>query len=106
MNELLSICSSLEGYSSDRLGFVVTEAKKDNDCWNLSVQPYVKVTEEKPSAIDDSAVITMAERLYNRYSSNNIKFKTVFVSEENGYWFVKIKRIVEVTNEEENSEEE
>lgn len=104
-NELKDICDSLEGYSSDNLGFMVTKAEKlgaEGDSWLLNVEAYNKDSAE---GITDWAVITLSERLYNRYSSGKAKFKVIFINEEvaGKSWTVKVKK---VTDEEKGSEEE
>lgn len=99
INELKSICDSLDGYSSDDIGFMVVEAKLDEDSWLLSVKPYSKT--EKEVEID-SCLLLISDRLLNKYSER-VSYKITFASEDkNDCWCIKIKK---VENEKDNSEE-
>ena len=76
MNELLEICESLEGYSSDDLGFNVLDAEKCNESWKLRVEKYSKGL-ENPSQQDDRTFIILAERLYNKYSTDRKHYEII-----------------------------
>lgn len=96
MNELLGICESLEGYSGDDLGFNVLVAEKSNETWKLTVERYSKGL-ASPTEQFNNTLIVLAERLYNKYSSNRIQYEIINYSKLcKDTWCITIKELKEV----------
>ena len=81
MNDLKDLVIALDGYSVDKTGFEITEAHKGKEgFWNLSVQAYKKEGENYASESNVS-MLTLVDRIENKYGTHNNKW-TVVKAEE------------------------
>lgn len=91
MNDLKDLVCRLDGLSIENLGFRVLEASNDKCLWHLKVQGYYKKLDDSTSedtiSEDTISILTVVDRIENRYVSNELKWKVmkVEVMEDNMY---------------------
>lgn len=81
MNDLKDLVIALDGYSVDKTGFEITEAYRvKEDSWRLAIKAYKK--EDKDfSSESNVSMLTLVDRIENKYGTNNNKW-TVVKAEE------------------------
>lgn len=79
MNELRDLVITVDGYSVDKTGFEITEARKRNgDFWSLAVKAYKKEGEDKDfSSESNVSMLTLVDRIENKYGMHDIKWTVV-----------------------------
>lgn len=81
MNDLKDLVITVDGYSVDKTGFEITEAYRvKEDSWRLAIKAYKK--EDKDfSSESNVSMLTLVDRIENKYGTNNNKW-TVVKAEE------------------------
>lgn len=104
MNDLKDLVIAVDGYSVDKTGFEITEAYKgSSDSWRLVVKAYKKEGENFSSESDVS-MLTLVDRIENRYGTHNTKWTVVKAEEITlGSFELIVKK---VTDEKEDSSDE
>lgn len=104
MNDLRDLVITVDGYSVDKTGFEITEAHKGSgDFWSLSVTAYKKEGEDFTSESNVS-MLTLVDRIENKYGTHNNKWTVVKVGELTpGSFELTVKK---VTDEKEDSSDE
>lgn len=104
MNDLKDLLITVDGYSVDKTGFEITEAYKENgDYWNFAVKAYKKEGKDFSSESDVS-MLTLVDRIENKYGTYNNKWAVVKVEEITpGSFELTVKK---VTDEKEDSSDE
>ena len=105
MNDLKDLVITVDGYSVDKTGFEITEAHKGNgDFWSLSVKAYKKECENYISESNVS-MLTLVDRIENRYGTHSYWRKVVKIEELiPGNFALTIKKVVD--EKEDSSDEE
>ena len=81
MNELRDLVITVDGYSVDKTGFEITEAHKENgDTWSLTVKAYKRKGEDFFSESSVS-MLTLVDRIENKYGTHNNKWTVVKIEE-------------------------
>ena len=106
MNDLKDLVITVDGYSVDKTGFEIIEAYKgSSDSWRLVVQAYKKEGEDFSSESDVS-LLTLVDRIENRYGTHSYGWKVVKIEELiPGNFALTIKK-VEDEKEDSSDEEE
>lgn len=104
MNDLRDLVITVDGYSVDKTGFEITEAHKGSgDFWSLSVKAYKKEGEDFTSESNVS-MLTLVDRIENKYGTHNNKWAVVKIEELTpGSFALTVKK---VTDEKEDSSDE
>lgn len=104
MNDLKDLVITVDGYSIDKTGFEITEAHKGKEgFWNLSVKAYKK-EDEKHTSESDVSMLTLVDRIENRYGTCKNKWAVVKAEElAPGSFALTVKK---VTDEKEDSSDE
>ena len=106
MNDLRDLVITVDGYSIDKTGFEITEAYKgSSDSWRLVVKAYKKEGKDFSSESDVS-MLTLVDRIENRYVTHSY-WRKVVKNEEliPGNFALTIKK-VEDEKEDSSDEEE
>lgn len=104
MNDLKDLAIAMDGYSVDKTGFEIIEAYKGKEgFWNLSVKAYKKEGENYASESNVS-MLTLVDRIENKYGTNNNKWAVVKAEEliPGGFDLM----VEKVTDEKEDSSDE
>ena len=106
MNDLRDLVITVDGYSVDKTGFEITEAYKgSDDYWRLVVKAYKKEGKDFSSESDVS-MLTLVDRIENRYGTHSSGWKVVKIEELiHGNFAFTIKK-VEDEKEDSSDEEE
>ena len=81
MNDLRDLVVTVDGYSVDKTGFEITEAHKGSgDFWRLAVKAYKKEGKDFSSESDVS-MLTLVDRIENKYGTYNNKWAVVKAEE-------------------------
>ena len=81
MNDLKDLVIALDGYSVDKTGFEITEAHRvKEDSWRLAIKAYKKEGENYASESNVS-MLTLVDRIENKYGTNNNKWAVVKAEE-------------------------
>lgn len=106
MNDLKDLVITVDGYSIDKTGFEITEAYKgSSDSWRLVVKAYKKEGKDFSSESDVS-MLTLVDRIENKYGIHSCCRKVVKVEEFiPGNFALTIKK-VEDEKEDSSDEEE
>ena len=81
MNDLKDLVITVDGYSVDKTGFEIIEAYKgSSDSWRLVVKAYKKEGENYASESDVS-MLTLVDRIENRYVTHSYWRKVVKIEE-------------------------
>ena len=81
MNDLRDLVVTVDGYSVDKTGFEITEAHKGSgDFWRLAVKAYKKEGKDFSSESDVS-MLTLVDRIENRYGTHSCGWKVVKIEE-------------------------
>lgn len=81
MNDLKDLVITVDGYSVDKTGFEITEAHKGyDDFWGLVVKAYKKEGKDFSSESNVS-MLTLVDRIENRYGSHSYGWKVVKIEE-------------------------
>ena len=109
MNDLKDLVIALDGYSVDKTGFEITSAYKESgesgDFWSLSIKAYKKESENYTSESNVS-MLTLVDRIENRYGTHSSGRKVVKIEELiPGNFALTIKK-VEDEKEDSSDEEE
>lgn len=106
MNDLKDLLITVDGYSVDKTGFEITEAYKgSSDSWRLVVKAYKKEGKDFSSESDVS-MLTLVDRIENRYGTHSYGWKVVKIEELiPGNFALTIKK-VEDEKEDSSDEEE
>ena len=101
MNDLKDLAIAVDGYSFDKTGFEIIEVYKGKEgFWNLSVKAYKKEGENYTSESNVS-MLTLVDRIENKYVTNNNKWAVVKAEELTpGSFELTVKK---VTDEKEDS---
>ena len=93
MNDLRDLIIALDGYSIEKTGFAVMEAHKGkSNFWSLTVKAYKK--EEACTSEDPVCVLTLVDRIENKYGTHNNKWAVVKVEElEEGTFDLVVKKV-------------
>ena len=104
MNDLKDLVITVDGYSIDKTGFEITEAYKgSSDSWRLVVKAYKKEGKDFSSESNVS-MLTLVDRIENRYGTHSSGRKVVKIEELiPGNFALTIKK---VTDEKEDSSDE
>lgn len=104
MNDLKDLVITVDGYSVDKTGFEITEAYKEKgDSLRLAIKAYKKEGKDFSSESDVS-MLTLVDRIENRYGTHNTKWTIVKVEElAPGSFELIVKK---VTDEKEDSSDE
>lgn len=104
MNDLKDLVITVDGYSVDKTGFEITEAYKGEEgFWNIAVQAYKKEGENNTSESNVS-MLTLVDRIENKYGTYNNKWAVVKAEELTpGSFELTVKK---VTDEKEDSSDE
>ena len=107
MNDLKDLAYRLDGLSIENLGFRILEASNDKCLWHLKVQGYYKKLDDSISE-DTVSILTMVERIENRYSANELKWWRVLKAEvmEDNLYDLTIMKYGEDSKNEENHDSE
>ena len=105
MNDLKDLVITVDGYSIDKTGFEITEAYKgSSDSWKLVVKAYKKEGKDFSSESDVS-MLTLVDRIENRYVTHSYWRKVVKIEELiPGNFALTIKKAAE--EKEDSSDEE
>ena len=104
MNDLKDLVIALDGYSVDKTGFEITEAHRvKEDSWRLAIKAYKKEGENYASESNVS-MLTLVDRIENKYGTNNNKWAVVKAEEliPGGFELT----VEKVTDEKEDSSDE
>ena len=104
MNDLKDLVITVDGYSVDKTGFEIIEAYQgSSDSWRLVVKAYKKEGKDFASESDVS-MLTLVDRIENRYVTHSYWRKVVKIEELTpGNFALTIKK---VTDEKEDSSDE
>ena len=81
MNDLKDLVITVDGYSVDKTGFEIIEAYKgSSDSWRLVVKAYKKEGKDFSSESDVS-MLTLVDRIENRYDTHSSVRKVVKIEE-------------------------
>ena len=81
MNDLRDLVITVDGYSVDKTGFEITEAHKGSgDFWRLAVKAYKKEGKDFSSESNVS-MLTLVDRIENRYGPHSYGWKVVKIEE-------------------------
>ena len=81
MNDLKDLVITVDGYSVDKTGFEIIEAYKgSSDSWRLVVKAYKKEGENYASESNVS-MLTLVDRIENRYVTHSYWRKVVKIEE-------------------------
>ena len=81
MNDLKDLVVTVDGYSVDKTGFEIIEAYKgSSDSWRLVVKAYKKEGKDFSSESDVS-MLTLVDRIENRYDTHSSVRKVVKIEE-------------------------
>ena len=81
MNDLKDLVITVDGYSIDKTGFEIIEAYKgSSDSWRLVVKAYKKEGKDFSSESDVS-MLTLVDRIENRYVTHSYWRKVVKIEE-------------------------
>lgn len=103
MNDLKDLVIKVDGYSVDKTGFNIISAwKSKENLWYLTIEAYKK--EDKDfSSESDVSMLTLIERIENKYGSNKNKWTIVKIEEfKTGRFELKVKRVTD--EKEDNSD--
>ena len=105
MNDLKDLLITVDGYSVDKTGFEITEAYKgSSDSWRLVVKAYKKEGKDFSSESDVS-MLTLVDRIENKYGTYNNKWAVVKIEELiPGNFALTIKKVAD--EKEDSSDEE
>lgn len=103
MNDLKDLVIKVDGYSVDKTGFNVISAwKSKENLWKLTVEAYSKEGKDFSSESDVS-MLTLVERIENKYDSHKNKWAIVKIEEiTTGSFELKVKRVTD--EKEDNSD--
>ena len=104
MNDLKDLVIAVDGYSVDKTGFEITEAYKEKgDFLRLAIKAYKKEGKDFSSE-SKASMLTLVDRIENKYGTHNNKW-TVVKAEEitTGSFELTVKK---VTDEKEDSSDE
>lgn len=103
MNDLKDLVIKVDGYSVDKTGFNVISAwKSKENLWKLTVEAYSKEGKDFSSESDVS-MLTLVERIENKYGSHKNKWAIVKIEEiTTGSFELKVKRVTD--EKEDNSD--
>ena len=103
MNDLRDLVYILDGFSIENTGFMVLEAHKGGDFWNLKVKGYCKELADSTSE-DPISTLTLVERIEDKYNSNEKTWKVLKVEELEGNMYnLTVKKYREDSKNEENN---
>lgn len=104
MNDLRDLVITVDGYSVDKTGFNIISAwKTKENLWNLTIEAYKKEGKDFSSESDVS-MLTLVERIENKYGSNKNKWAIVKIEElTTGSFELKVKKVID---EKEDSSDE
>ena len=81
MNDLKDLVVTVDGYSVDKTGFEIIEAYKgSSDSWRLVVKAYKKEGKDFSSESEVS-MLTLVDRIENRYDTHSSVRKVVKIEE-------------------------
>ena len=105
MNDLKDLVITVDGYSVDKTGFEIIEAYKGSgDSWRLVVKAYEKEGENFSSESKVS-MLTLVDRIENRYGTHSYWRKVVKIEELiPGNFALTIKKVAD--EKEDSSDEE
>ena len=105
MNDLRDLVITVDGYSVDKTGFEITEAHKGSgDLWRLAVKAYKKEGEGFSSESNVS-MLTLVDRIENKYVTHSYEWKVVKVEElTTGSFALTVKKVAD--EKEDSSDEE
>ena len=105
MNDLKDLVITVDGYSFDKTGFEIIEAYKgSSDSWRLVVKAYKKEGKDFSSESNVS-MLTLVDRIENRYVTHSYWRKVVKIEELiPGNFALTIKKVAD--EEEDSSDEE
>lgn len=103
MNDLRDLVIKVDGYSVDKTGFNVISAwKSKENLWNLTIEAYSKEGKDFSSESDVS-MLTLVERIEDKYSSHKNKWTIVKIEEiTTGSFELKVKKVTD--EKEDNSD--
>ena len=107
MNDLKDLAYRLDGLSIENLGFRILKAINDKCLWHLKVQGYYKKLDDSISE-DTVSILTMVERIENRYGAEELKWWRVLKAEvmEDNLYNLTITKYGEDSKNEENHDSE
>ena len=105
MNDLKDLVITVDGYSFDKTGFEIIEAYKgSSDSWRLVVKAYKKEGKDFSSESNVS-MLTLVDRIENRYVTHSYWRKVVKIEELiPGNFALTIKKVAD--EKEDNSDKE
>ena len=81
MNDLKDLVIAVDGYSFDKTGFEITEAYREKEYfWRLAIKAYKKEG-EKHTSESNVSMLTLVDRIENKYVTNNNKWAVVKAEE-------------------------
>lgn len=103
MNDLKDLAIKVDGYSLDKTGFSIKSARLEKEnLWKLTVEAYSKEGKDFSSESNVS-MLTLVERIEDKYSSHKNKWAIVKIEEiTTGSFELKVKKVTD--EKEDNSD--